>query len=142
MAYRGVAYKVHPTPAFSPRRLTPPSRGRSQAGFAHLRPPLTSNVRPIGKSTVESSMTSRAEVQTLFEASLKKIACPNCGLQYTDHAVAWCNGWMDGRQDLMREIGGQERDGPVSIRCELCDAKSSINYFSKVATLVSGGEKT
>jgi hypothetical protein len=26
-------------------RLTPPSRGRPQAGFAHLRPPLTSNVR-------------------------------------------------------------------------------------------------
>jgi hypothetical protein len=26
--------------------LTPPSRGRPQAGFAHLRPPLTSNVRP------------------------------------------------------------------------------------------------
>src|SRR5207249_4195352 len=25
--------------------LTPPSRGRPQAGFAHLRPPLTSNVR-------------------------------------------------------------------------------------------------
>jgi hypothetical protein len=31
--------------AVSKWRLTPPSRGRSQAGFAHLRPPLTSNVR-------------------------------------------------------------------------------------------------
>jgi hypothetical protein len=28
-----------------PCALTPPSRGRPQAGFAHLRPPLTSNVR-------------------------------------------------------------------------------------------------
>jgi hypothetical protein len=34
-------------------RLTPQSRGRPQAGFAHLRPPLTSNVRPPqGRSTV------------------------------------------------------------------------------------------
>ena len=39
----------HRVPVFSLLsrvRLTTPSRGRPQAGFAHLRPPLTSNVRP------------------------------------------------------------------------------------------------
>jgi hypothetical protein len=32
------------------RRLTPQSRGRPQAGFARLRPPLTSNVSPLPQS--------------------------------------------------------------------------------------------
>jgi hypothetical protein len=33
--------------AHKARSLTPQSRGRPQAGFAHLRPPLTSNVSPL-----------------------------------------------------------------------------------------------
>jgi hypothetical protein len=43
-------------PVRSPRLigLTPPSRGRPQAGFAHLRPPLTSNVRPsAGRNAIQ-----------------------------------------------------------------------------------------
>jgi hypothetical protein len=35
------------------RCLTPQSRGRPQAGFAHLRPPLTSNVSPLPQSPSE-----------------------------------------------------------------------------------------
>jgi hypothetical protein len=36
------------------RGLTPQSRGRPQAGFAHLRPPLTSNVSPLPRSPREA----------------------------------------------------------------------------------------
>jgi hypothetical protein len=35
------------SPQHPRRRLTLPSRGRPQAGYAHLRPPLMSNVRPL-----------------------------------------------------------------------------------------------
>ncbi len=82
-------------------------------------------------------MTSRSEVQKSFEAALKAVACPNCDERYTDAAVTWCNGWIEGRQDLLQEIRGQERDGQVCICCELCGAKSSINIFTWAATLNS-----
>jgi hypothetical protein len=42
---RRLRRRVPVIPLLSRVRLTPPSRGRPQAGFAHLRPPLTSNVR-------------------------------------------------------------------------------------------------
>jgi hypothetical protein len=38
-------------------RLTPPSRGRPQAGFAHLRPPLTSNVMRLYRAATLSLCT-------------------------------------------------------------------------------------
>ena len=44
------------------RRLTPPSRGRPQAGFARLRSPLTSNVRPRVAGTAECPVVMRAQL--------------------------------------------------------------------------------
>jgi hypothetical protein len=82
-------------------------------------------------------MTSKSEVEAAFNTALKQIACPNCGLEYTDHAVSWCNGWIEGRHDLLLEMGRNERDGPIKLRCELCGAKAQINYFTSVATLIS-----
>lgn len=70
---------------------------------------------------------------------LKRIPCPSCDLPYTDNAVQWAEGWIAGRVDLYVELQGavQERDGPVKIRCELCEAKAWINYFSETAELVN-----
>lgn len=72
-------------------------------------------------------------IEKAFEAALRSTPCPACREPYTDSAVRWCNGWMEGRRNLMEEIGGDERDGPVYIRCEWCGVKANFNIFTKVA---------
>jgi uncharacterized C2H2 Zn-finger protein len=83
-------------------------------------------------------MTSPQELQAAFETLLRSIACPSCGELYSDGAVQWCNGWIQGRHDLLLEINSTERDGPVRIRCERCGAKASIDYFKQTAVAVVG----
>jgi hypothetical protein len=79
-------------------------------------------------------MTSANDIHQEFDAALRSTTCPACELPYSDAAVQWCNGWLAGRYDLMKAIGGQERDGPVHIRCEMCGTKASFDIFTTTAT--------
>jgi len=81
-------------------------------------------------------MSNASEVQATFAAMLLSLACPACGQHYTDTAVQWCFGYMDGRHDMLVEAGGSERDGLVKIRCANCQARASVNYFARAASLV------
>jgi hypothetical protein len=82
-------------------------------------------------------MTNRDEVDAAFAAMLKAIPCPSCGAQFTDAAVQWCDAWIEGRHDLLREMNTTERDGPVKIRCERCGTRASVDIFRRAATVVS-----
>lgn len=62
---------------------------------------------------------------------VKSLVCPHCELEFTDFAVDWGDAWVEGRLDLMDEIGRQERDGPYKLKCELCGKRSWLNYFAK-----------
>ena len=68
------------------RRLTLPSRGRPQAGFAHLRPPLMSNVRALGAGAItlhgrrgpprSGRRTARSSPSRFTVAFTRLCACP------------------------------------------------------------------
>ncbi len=60
---------------------------------------------------------------------LKTLSCPHCALTYTDCAVEWTEAWLEGRRDAMRDLGYEERDGPVKLKCELCGGVALTNVF-------------
>lgn len=74
---------------------------------------------------------SGAEVERAFREMVKSLACPGCGVEFTDHAVEWGDAWLEGRIDLLREEGWQERDGPYKLKCELCGHRSWLDYFER-----------
>lgn len=107
-------------------RLLPAIRRRSgTAGFGAVN--LDARLR---------RMTNASEVHAAFAAMLMSLTCPACGRHYSDAAVQWCLGYMDGRHDMLVEIGGAERDGPDKIRCANCEARASVNYFGRTASLI------
>lgn len=75
-------------PSYTLRCLTPPSRGRPQAGFAHLRPPLTSNVRhqisllSIEPATLQLKMKQALLISALSVASSAVLADEPCKMEY------------------------------------------------------------
>ena len=93
-------------------------------------------MRPALPALDSSAMTNASQVQAAFAAMLQSLACPACGQNYSDAAVQWCFGYIDGRHDMLVEEGESERDGPVKIRCAYCQARASINYFERKASLV------
>jgi sarcosine oxidase delta subunit len=81
-------------------------------------------------------MASRSDIAADFRAMILQIHCPHCGEQFTDGAVDWGNAWLEGRMDTMHTFNIQERDGPYKIKCEWCDQRSWINYFSATASKI------
>lgn len=75
-------------------------------------------------------VATRAEVEASFREMVKSLRCPNCDLEFTDFALTWGDAWLEGRHDLMAEDGGQERDGPYKLKCELCGHRAWLNYFA------------
>lgn len=69
------------------------------------------------------------EVRKAFNDKLKTLSCPHCDAAYTDHAVEWTEAWLEGRRDAMRELGGNERDGPVKLKCGLCGGQAMTSSF-------------
>ena len=82
---------------------------------------------------------SAEDVSASFRAMLQSLECPNCKTNFTEWSCDWADAWHEGRRDLMRENGEQERDGPCKIKCELCGERSWVNYFSETVKLVSEG---
>jgi hypothetical protein len=76
-------------------------------------------------------VATRAEVEASFREMVKSLRCPSCDLEFTDFALIWGDAWLEGRHDLMVEDGGQERDGPYKLKCELCGHRSWLNYFAR-----------
>ena len=72
---------------------------------------------------------SAEEVRRAFRDMLKTLSCPHCALTYTDCAVEWTEAWLEGRRDAMRDLGYEERDGPVKLKCELCGGVAFTNAF-------------
>lgn len=81
---------------------------------------------------------SAAEVREAFLDRLKTLRCPHCDAQYTDRAVAWCEGWLEGRRDALREFNRQERDGPIKLECEVCAGRATTNPFFSPPKPVQG----
>ena len=85
---------------------------------------------------------TRAELEAAFAAAIKKCVCPACGLEFTDAADEWGHAWSEGYVDRIREDGGDIRDGPFKLRCEMCGRRSMYSIFGKTVTLLlerSGG---
>ncbi len=82
-------------------------------------------------------MTSASDINKAFTAMLKALACPSCDQHYSEAAVQWCFGYIDGRHDMLVEVGGNERHGPVKIRCMNCQKNASVDYFRKTVSLVA-----
>lgn len=80
---------------------------------------------------------SKEEIRQAFRARVKEIACPRCGEFYSDWALDWGEAWYEGRRDLLAEMGGDERDGPYKLCCELCDTRVWLNYFAFTVEVVS-----
>lgn len=76
----------------------------------------------------------RAEVEASFRSMVLKIKCPHCDEPFTEGAVDWGNAWLEGRMDAMRALDAMERDGPYKVKCEWCDQRSFINYFTATAS--------
>ncbi|ANP47304.1 hypothetical protein [Candidatus Viadribacter manganicus] len=72
---------------------------------------------------------SAEEIRQAFRDQLKTLACPHCDTGYTDYAVTWSEAWLEGRHDAMRELGANERDGPVKLRCDLCGGAAVTSVF-------------
>lgn len=72
---------------------------------------------------------SPEEVRQAFRDRLKTLRCPHCDAPYTDSAVAWCEGWLQGRRDALRDLNRQERDGPIKLKCEACAGQATTNAF-------------
>jgi hypothetical protein len=80
--------------------------------------------------------TTFEDVKRAFRDMVKRIQCPSCGLEFTDAAVDWGEAWSEGRRDSLVELEMQDRDGPYKVKCELCETRSFINYFSFTASTV------
>ena len=76
---------------------------------------------------------SKEEVRRLFYARIKGVLCPHCGEPYGDEAIVWAEAWQEGRMDLIREMGLDERDGPYKLRCASCGERAWLNIFSFTA---------
>ena len=97
--------------------------------MAHKRKnPLSVELIPSGLSA------TAAEVDVVFREMVKRIRCPHCSEPFTDAAVDWNDAWCEGRRDTMADLELQERDGPCKVKCELCEERSWINYFSETAS--------
>lgn len=72
---------------------------------------------------------SAEDVRKAFNEKMKTLACPHCGTGYTDYAVTWSEAWREGRRDAQRELGAQERDGPVKLKCAACGGTGMTNAF-------------
>lgn len=70
------------------------------------------------------------ELREEFRQRLREARCPECELAYTEWSVGWCEGWIAGRIEALRECGVSERDGEFHIMCELCHRTSAMNPFS------------
>lgn len=85
----------------------------------------------IRKSSVQGTA---AEIEMAFRNTVKAKKCPHCEMEFTDFSIEWGDAWQEGRDDLMKESGLQERDGPCKLKCELCGGKSWFNYFNGIVT--------
>ena len=83
---------------------------------------------------IKPSGLSAAEVEAAFREMVKRIPCPHCSEPFSDAAVNWNDAWCEGRRDTMAELDLQERDGPCKVKCELCEERSWINYFTETAS--------
>lgn len=72
---------------------------------------------------------SAEEIRLAFRAGLKTLSCPHCEIGYSDYAVDWSEAWLHGRRDAMHDLGKEERDGPVKLKCELCDGFALTDAF-------------
>lgn len=72
---------------------------------------------------------SAAEIRLAFREKLKTLSCPHCDTAYTDFACDWSEAWSQGRREAIRELGHDERDGPIKLKCELCDGAALTNVF-------------
>ena len=77
---------------------------------------------------------SREEVEKTFREMVRSLKCPACHEKFTDFAIEWGDAWLEGRTDLLREEGQQERDGPFKLKCEICGSRSWLNYFEGTVT--------
>jgi hypothetical protein len=83
-------------------------------------------------------ITPRSEVDEAFRKLVKSIRCPSCEVEFSDWAADWADAWVEGRRDLMRETGHDERDGPLKVKCELCGHRAWIDYFGRTARSAEG----
>lgn len=72
---------------------------------------------------------SAQEIRQAFHDQIRTLACPHCETNFTDFAVEWCEAWLDGRREAMRDLGREERDGPVKLKCELCGGAALTDVF-------------
>lgn len=79
---------------------------------------------------------SAEDIRKAFNEKLKTLACPHCGAGYTAFAASWSEAWREGRREAIQELGFDERDGPVKLRCEACGGKAMTNAFLKPAKAV------
>lgn len=79
---------------------------------------------------IETMPISAEEIHRAFRESIKTLSCPHCATDYTDYACDWSEAWSEGRREAIRELGHDERDGPVKLKCELCGGKALTDVFS------------
>lgn len=72
---------------------------------------------------------SAEEIRRAFREKIKTLACPHCDTTYTDFACDWSEAWSEGRREAIRELGYDERDGPVKLKCELCGGAALTDVF-------------
>ncbi len=94
-----------------------------------MRSACLDDAAPFGKGAVSKMPVSAEEIRQAFRDRLKALPCPHCGRAYTDRAVEWCEAWLEGRRDLMRELGRDARDGPIKLKCEACGDYAMTNAF-------------
>jgi hypothetical protein len=89
---------------------------------------------------VPSGLTGSQAADLAFRAMVKQLHCPSCGEGFTDGAVDWSDIWLEGRFDLLKQLGQKERDGPCKLRCERCGHRSWLDYFAQSVTSAGHGD--
>lgn len=69
------------------------------------------------------------EIRRAFRDRIEALSCPHCNAAYTGRAADWCEAWLEGRRDAMRERDAHERDGAIKLQCEKCGGQAMTNAF-------------
>lgn len=76
-----------------------------------------------------SSETRKQHEQDLLDL-LIRLRCPCCELNYTEFAMLWGLAYVQGRIDVLEELGTSERNDTMKIMCELCHTISRLCLLS------------
>ena len=75
-------------------------------------------------------MPSQQECRQLLLEKVEQLACPECEEHYTEFALHWGEAYVQGRLDAMDELGREERNDTMKIKCELCGTVVLLNLLA------------